>query len=340
MYRLALNLTLAVIFITSAAYASDAPAQGEVAITASADREQPSGWPVVVELTLTNVGNEPISWWCGGPDVYPGAEHFRVQVRQGVKDDWRDVKPTNGQYVEGSGLDRQLKPGESITVPLALPVDKKGESNFRILPREWRADNFAEVSVLLSDDTLYADHRRARVIEAVSGQPDPFWRHIAERYADAGVIEAMLSSVMEDDAIIVARAASVLARQGKLPEGAGADFAALVRRWLPQSPRPEWGGLREDIVAAALKTQSEEARTAVLDAMRAAPDATSRWIAINALRLSPGDGEWFRRARAAIIRLQRASPSDIELARQSNLAVEWLDGRLEYPEPPQRWQSY
>ena len=336
MYRLALKLILAALFIASTAHASDAPAQGEVAITASADREQPSGWPVIVELTLTNVGNEPIKWWCGGPDVYPGAEHFRVQVRQGVGDDWRDVKPTNGQYIEGSGTYRHLKPGESITVPLALPVEKKSESSFRILPREWSADKFAEVSVLLSDDPVYADRRRARMIEAVLGQTDPFWRHIAERYADAAVIEAMLSSVMEDDAPIVAKAASVLARQGKLPEGAGGDFAALVRRWLPQSPRPEWGGLREDIVAAALKTQSEEARTAVLDAMRAAPDANSRWIAINALRLSPGDDEWLRRARAAIIRLQRASPRDAELERQSKLAVQWLDSRLEYPEPPQR----
>src|SRR5262249_4234453 len=199
---------------------------------------------------------------------------------------------TNGQYVVGSAFGRHLKPGKSITVPLALPVEKKSEISFRILPRQWRADKFAEVSVLLSDDPLYADRRRARVIEAVLGQTDYFWLHIAERYADAAVIEAMLSAVMEDDALIVAKAAGVLASQGKLPEGAGSDFAALVRRWLPQSPRPEWGGLREFIVAAALKTQSEEARTAVLAAMRAAPDATSRWIAINALRVSPGHGEW------------------------------------------------
>jgi hypothetical protein len=336
MYRLALKLILAAMFITSMAHAADAPAQGEVAITASADREQPGNWPVVVELTVTNVGKEPISWWCAGPGPYPGDQHFIVQVRQRAEDDWRDVKPTNGQYTEGSGTYCDLKPGESITVPLALPAEKKSESSFRILPREWRADEFAEVSVRRSDDPVYADRWRARAIEAVLGQPDPFWRHIAERYADAGVIEAMLSSVMEDDALIVAKAARVLAWQGKLPEDAGGDFAVLVRRWFPQSPLPEWGGLREDIVAAALKTQSEEARTAVLAAMRAAPDARSRWIAINALRLSPGDVEWLRRARAAIIRLQRASPRDIELARQSKEAVVWLDSRLEHPEEPQR----
>lgn len=335
MCRLALKLTLAALFITGMAHAADAPKQGEVTITVSADREQPSGWPIVVELTLTNVGNEPISWWCAGPGTYPGAEHFIVQVRHGVEDDWRDMRPTNGQYIEGSGNDRQLKPEESITVPLALQVENKSESSFRILPRDWRADKFAEVSVLLSDDPVYADRRRARVIEAVLGQTDPFWRHIAERYADAVVIEAMLRSVMEDDALIVAKAAYVLARQGKLPEDAGDDFAALVRRWFPQSPPPEWGGLREDIVAAALKTRSEEARNAVLAAMRSAPDARSRRIVMGALCVSPGDSKWLRRVRAAIVSLHKASPRDVELARQAKEAVVWLDSRLEHPEPPQ-----
>lgn len=61
MCRLALKLTIAALFITSMAHATDAPAQGEVAITASADREQPGGWSVVVELTLTNVGTDSTS---------------------------------------------------------------------------------------------------------------------------------------------------------------------------------------------------------------------------------------------------------------------------------------
>jgi hypothetical protein len=335
MYRLSLRLIFTALFITSSAIAADPQTQGEVAITVSADSEQPSGWPIVVELTLTNVGEEPIRWWCGGPDVYPGAEHFRVRVHQGLEDDWREVKPTNGQYVEGSGTHRQLKSGESITVPLALPVEKKVGASFRILPREWRADKVAEVTVLISDDPVYADRRRDRMIESALGQTDSFWRHIAERYADAVVIEAMLRSVMEDDALVVAGAARVLAKQDTLPESAGGDFAALVRRWLARSPRPEWGGLREDIVRAALKTRSEKARTAVLDAMRAAPDATSRWIVLDALRVSPGYREWLRRARAAIIDLQKASPRDIELARQSKEAVDWLDSRLEHPNPPQ-----
>src|SRR4051794_35285209 len=108
----------------ASARADDARPQGEVQITAKADREQPTGWPLVVEVTLTNSGARAISWWCGGPEIYPGAEHFVVEVRYGPESEWHSVQPTNGQYTEGSGGNRELKPGESIVVPLAIPVSK------------------------------------------------------------------------------------------------------------------------------------------------------------------------------------------------------------------------
>jgi hypothetical protein len=113
------------------------------------------------------------------------------------------------------------------------------------------------------------------------------------------------------------------------PAAAGDGLAGAVRLWLPRSPRPEWGGLRESVVEAALKTRSELARQAVLDALRDPPDAGARWIAIDALRLSPGDPAWLRRARAAVAEVGRARPDDAELARQVKLATEWLDSRIE-----------
>jgi len=303
-------------------------AQGDVTLTVKEDVEQPTGWPVVVELTLTNVGKEPIGWWCGGPDVYPPAQHFAVQVRYGADDDWHDVTPSNGQYVLGSGFTRQLKPGESIVVPMAVPVKKKDGMSLRFLTRDWHAREPALVYVQVRDDPEWADHRRARVIAAALAQSPPFWQHLAEKYSDAVVIDAMLKSVTVDNAPIVAGAARVLARQDTLPQSAGEEFAVLVRRWLPRSPRPEWGGLRENVVAAALKTRSETARKAVLAALKTAPDAVSRWIVIDALRLSPGDHGWLRRAQLAIMAVQQASPTDVELARQVKLAAEWLDSRM------------
>jgi hypothetical protein len=331
MRRLTLRLLFVCFLIAASAHAADPPAEGEVALTVTADREQPSGWPIVVELRLTNTGKEPIGWWCGGPDVYPPAEHFAVQVRYDAEDAWNDVVPTNGQYVQGSGSMSQLKPGGSITVPLAVPVKKKDGISVRIQARDWHTAKPAEAYVQVRTEPEYADRRRARVIEAALAQTPPFWRHLAEQYPDAVVIDAMLKSVTVDNALIVAGAARVLARQDTLPESAGDDFAVLVQRWLPRSPLPQWGGLRENVVEAALKTRSEAARQAVVDALRNAPEPTSRWIAINALGLSSGDDEWLRRARSAIVAAQQALPADVELARQTKLATGWLDARLKDP---------
>ncbi len=51
-------------------------------------------------------------------------------------------------------------------------------------------------------------------------------------------------------------------------------------------------------------------------------------ILISALKLSPGDFEWLRRARAAILSIKKKSSEDPELAKQVELAAEWLDLRL------------
>jgi hypothetical protein len=312
------------------ACADDVPGQGNVELTVAVDHDQPAGWPVVVEVTLKNTGAAPIKWWCGGPGLYPGAEHFIVKVRYGPDRDWLDARATNGQYFEGSGSFRELKPGEIIVVPLAIPTKRTGGLSFTIRPAEWRTAKPVEGFVMTSDVRAHADNRQARVIAAAIAQSPPFWRHLAEDYPDAVVMDAMLKLVTVDNASIAGGAARVLAFQLTLPESAGDSLAPLVDRWLPRSPRPEWGGLREYIVRAALRTQSEAARATVLKAMTEAHDANSRRIAIDELRLSPGDIPWLRRARDAIAAFEQAGGGD---PGQTKRAVEWLDARIKYPQP-------
>lgn len=308
------------------------PRQGDVTLTIRHDSPQPAGWPIVVELTLTNTGPQPIGWWCGGPDVYPPAQHFNVQVRYGAEIDWHTVQTTNGQNIIGSGFTRQLKPGESMVVPLAIPVEKEEGISIRIEPGQWgetwRMDKPAEAYVQLLRDRRYADQRRAEVIEAAISQRPAFGRHLAEQYADTVVIDAMLKLVTVDNAPITAGAARVLARQKTLPQSAGHDFAVLVPRWLSLSPRPEWGGLQANVVEAALKTQSDAARKAVLDVLNHPTEPNARRIALDQLRSSPGDDDWLRTVKGEIIAVQQTSPDDAELAKQTKLAIEWLDSRL------------
>jgi len=281
-------LCLAILAV-GAAHAVAREMKGEVTLTVNADRKQPAGWPVVVELTVRNTGKEPVSWWCGGPGIYPGAEHFAVRVRYGRETVWQDATGSNGQYTEGSGRARQLASGESIVVPLAVPVRKLESSSLgvtvSILPRDWHAAEPVECFVSVIEDAQRAEQMRVSVIQAVLNR-NAFWMHVAERYPDPVVMDAMLKLVTLDCAPIVSISAHVLARQATLPEEAGKDFAAVVKRWLPQKARPEWGGLQDDVTRAALATKSEAARRAVLELLQSAPDAQARSILISALRVS------------------------------------------------------
>jgi len=325
--------------------AAEPKPKGEISLSIAADRIQPAGWPIIVELTVTNIGEEQISWWCGGPDKYPGAEHFIVEVRYGGEATWHEVSASNGQYRQGSGFSLRLAPGESIVVPLAAPIElpnpdswlaerggPMGGVTIRVSPRHWRADVPVERYVKIYNRQEYLDLRRVRVINAVLKGAPFFWRHVGERYPDPVVMDAMLKLVTVDCVPIARGAARVLARQPTLPEKAAGDLALMVRRWVPRSPSPGWGGLRESMVAVALKTQSEPPRETVLELVRKSTDARTRWMLINALRLSPGDSKWLTRARAAILALQRASPDDQELAEQTKRATRWLDSRLENDE--------
>jgi hypothetical protein len=319
--------------------------KGEVTLAVRADRHQPSGWPIVVDVTVTNTGKDPISWWCGGPDTYPGAEHFTVEVRYGPDTVWHKASASNGQYVLGSGIDRRLAPGAFVVVPLAIPIDLPDSGNdlekqdgnmggvtLRVSTREWLAANPVETYVTVWSSRQYVDERRQRVIQAVFSGKQPFWKHLAERYPDPVVLDTMLKLATVDCQPLAGGAASILARQPVLPESDGDALGSAARRWVPLSPRPEWGGLREDIVSAALKTKAEVARQTVLDLLRASTDAQTKWLLINALRLSPGDKKWLSRARADILASQEASPGDQELARQVKLATQWLESRLKNDE--------
>jgi hypothetical protein len=299
----------ALVFLAIAVSMTDAAAptlHGEVTLSLKADKVQPDGFPIIVEVTVTNASKENVRWWCGGPARYPGAEHFSVEVRFGWHDGpwakWHAVGATNGQYIEGSGIGEQLAPRQSIIVPLALPLDSRGPFGpavgIRVWPRDWHAAAAAEAEVERWRGPEYADQRRVHVITSALAD-DPFWLHFAEDYPDPVVTDAMLRMVAVDCPPIADAAARVLSAQKTLPETSGVELAAMVRKWLARTSH--WGGLQYDIVSAALKTQNEAARQAVLDLLDSSPELSrgmpSGWM-FDLLSSSPGDSQWLIRARA------------------------------------------
>lgn len=305
-----------------------------VELAVEADGDQPAGGPIILKLTMTNSGKEPVGWWCGGPDVYPGAEHFLIELRDSGTDVWRRAAATNGQYIEGSGSGQKLTNGASIVVPLAIPIDVKRDSaHVRVTPRTWPAARPAEIELSLLDNQTFFDTRRARMIGSIFPGASAFWRHVAEKYADAVVIDAMLKLVAVDNAPIAQGAARILSDQPSLPESAGNALAPLLAQWLPRYHQPDQDLVGFYLLRAGLNTRSESVRRTALELLRDSADSEVRKVLVDALRLSPGDEEWLQRVREALLyvaQLQGKDPDfDPDLARKAKAAVDWVESRLE-----------
>lgn len=297
--------------------------KGDVAVAISMpESPQSAGCPIVLELKLTNVGKERVGWWCGGPERYPGAEHFVVQIRYNDEKEWNDVEATNGQYTQGSGGGELLAPGESIRVPLAIPVPKNGVEyvSVRITPRDWNAAKRAETGVLVFKDKKLLDLYRARLIAAAVKPGYSFERHLAHVYADSAIIDTLVKLIEIDNEHIVAAIAKALAHQKELPAAAGEPLAKVVRQ------RGAKGASRY-VAQAALMTESESARTAVLELLNT-PDTPVRAMAADVLRMSPGDVAWLKRVRAAIVAIEKDVQKDPVAAKNIAADIKWLDLRI------------
>lgn len=263
--------------------AEKAPPKPKVALTIKADNPQPVGEPVVVEMTLTNLGSEDIHWWCGGPSRYPKASDFSVEASfLGSKWPLKSAAFSNGQYEQGSGIYIHLVPGESIQVPLAVVVSVP--ENAKLAPGQkffdhihlhvstvaWETDQPTDFIVNFNDRKETADQRRTQLIQAITSSGPPFWLHMAQKHADPVVIEALLKLFAIDVEPISTNARSALTWQPRLPESAGKDLAALVRRACTPGKFCSKYSPAADLIRAALKTQAEEARDAVFEYLKSA----------------------------------------------------------------------
>ena len=203
---------------TSLAAAAATPKKGEVTLQVASEGEQPAGWPLVLELKMTNTGVEPISWWTGGPGNYPGAQHFTVQVRYNYDNVWHDVEATNGQYTVGSGIGRSLKTGGSVAVPLAIPLKKTATYvSVRIGTRDWKTAETVETSASLSEARRVINPFRAKMIATAIRPTNAFQLHLVERYADPVVLDALRKLATVENETIMTSAAAILAQHKAIP---------------------------------------------------------------------------------------------------------------------------
>lgn len=291
---------------------------------------QPTGMPVIVYVTLTNIGSEPFTWQCIHPDLYPGGHEFIVERYMHGDDRWAELPAINGQHHLGMrSFQCKLDPGEDIVVPLAIavpPMNDMDDMLLRIRLRQALPEAAAKVSLNFDGRRPWIDPRRAQIIAAVLAEsPDPFWQRVAEEFPDPVVNETMLRMILIDNVPIASRAARVLARQDALPESAGEALAEAVQRWLPAEFDDRRHSLRIHCTEAALKTRSEPARTAVLRTLRELDDPDVQAAVIEALRHSPGDVAWLERVKNAVIAVEA---SEDKLRKVKTRTMEWLDVRI------------
>ncbi|MGB7156461.1 MAG: hypothetical protein WBD40_00260 [Tepidisphaeraceae bacterium] len=310
--------------------------RGLVEVTVSGgDEPQPAAGPIGVEVKLKNVSDAPVRWWSGGPDTYPAVEHFAVEIRYAENEDWEAARPTNGQYSQGSGTHYEIKRGESIVVPMAIPIGRGQGVHVRVTPQTWRAAKPAECYVAVmethGDDQRYVQARRARMIEAALEPREHFWHHVTVKYGDATVIDALLKLVTIDNPIIAARAAKLLAARDALPEAAGSVLAPLLAQALARDAGKMWDDLRYNLLRAGLITQSESIRGLAIEVLAKDGNPSIREMIAYELARSPGDEAWLQRIRTAVLgmadgaadaRLRAAGQRNFDLVERRLKALE------------------
>jgi len=320
----------------AAYFAQRVPSSGTVGLRIEAEQQQPVGMPLIIHVHILNVGSKPISWWCAKGSRLPGALSFQIETRHEGDANWRVIAATNNEGDEGSGNGKDLKVGESLVVPLVVPVRPQSVAghvsnetiyvdtiHVRVRSRlESISNSVAETQVSICHDSRLIEKRRFQMICGIADADRSFWNHVAMNYADPVVLDAACRLAEVDNRPTVEAACGVLASQPSLSEEHGADLARLVRKWASK------GDLDYSVIAAALATQSEIARKTAFELLVESSNVITPFRVVDALRMSPGDVEWLKRVRTEIEEFQGRGIKNERLAHDCQLAVSWINQRL------------
>jgi hypothetical protein len=185
-------------------------------------------FPLIFKLTVTNTGEVPFYYWCGGPGSYPNAGPFVVIAT----DRWGQTKKLglhNGQCVTGSGRGIAIKTTQEL--PAACDPLPAGEYSLRLTAKaHFRYDNGKRIevrpaltsdpfSVTIVDDRAALELANERLRDRE--QADPFARHVAEVYGIDPIVKASLEQLLDGDPKFAHGASLHLGGVRRLPSGGG-----------------------------------------------------------------------------------------------------------------------
>lgn len=308
--RLATGLTLiaaalwAIAPSASAAPGATQPStrlSGRLAIIA--DGASLAGRAVLLKATVTNTGDAPFYFWCGGPDRYPDAGKFVVILTDSAGNS-HHVVATNGQYVRGSGIDYPIAPGASVAVPLAIAPLPAGVWTLRLASEEekwvdlsdqaghvtWpKMPETAPLSITVTVDAAATAIWDQKLLGQLR-DGNPFARHVATQYCSQLVEGSVLADLVADDAKVAFKAEETLFDMRRLPPGAGKAIQTAIYKQLHRPRFEADQNLLACLVELAGRSPTDDMLESVLSVAHSKIDFPAnelRMHAVSALRYFP-----------------------------------------------------
>ncbi len=188
-----------------------------VRVEVRTESTQPTGVPILLALTVTNISKDPIVYLtsAGQPPAKLHSFKARVTDSQGKA---RELELSNDSDGAFSGAIAQLQPGKSVVVPAVMEPLKAGTYTIEI----WKG-KAAQITV--KDDPDLARKWDQDVLGRIR-KGEQFALYVASQYVGGeeprkSLIDGLLQQLPSDDCDVAYRAADVLGRVRRLPSGAG-----------------------------------------------------------------------------------------------------------------------
>lgn len=249
--------------------------------------EPVAGVPLILQLDVTNHTDTPFNYWWGGPGEYPNASMFVAEITDSAGQT-RKVVLQNGQYIEGSGVNRKvekrtslpavsspLPPGRyTITVSCAQTAVLAG-----VLIEQWPAMKSEPLIVEIRDEPESVKRFNDQLLE--SAEDNPFAKHVTRVYGIAPIVNDWLQQLLDDDPAEAFKSVGYLARCRRLPKGGDEIIVQAARKHL-KAARQDRNLLRY-ISMIARNVASDTTVDACLAIATEATDGYARGGAINDL---------------------------------------------------------
>ncbi len=264
-----------------------------------------SDFPLLFKLTITNTGNAPLYYWCGGPGGYPTATPF-VMTATDKHGQIRKIRLSNGQYVQGSGANLEIRDDQNMPAAcLPLPA---GVYTIQIAASAFFEDNAKKIelrpamsskpmTITIVDDPKSVDLANRRILDRE--KDEPFARHVAECYGIDPIVLSWLGQLLDDDPKVGFKAMGELQHAIRLPPGGGAFFKKAAAKFCHPGTGTDEANLLREISLICSHLQTDDAIDAiVIIANTAVSKQYARKMAVLDLREVPG-----RRAERALLDL-------------------------------------